>query len=466
MKDHIQSLILTPSLFEFPFSDSSEKHHPLLNPSGTQAQESTTIVKGTGVWDHLRKVLLYLQPHRPQRNLPEDIYYYLKHFIGSLDHGTELTIDSQFNHTLIPNFACSLAFLDPGWQAFGSTLRSLTLKGDVSLLVCVLEESVQLVKLDSLSVDIGRNKYGVDVEAAFSAFVWFIARHSGTLSALEIVSGDVVDFNWFSRGLERLPRLRRLKVQQPPSKEQSQCFAVQQFLLRHSDLITDLKWGYADAFLPHKDDGAQRTNDNTTIQTPFKITFSNIQQFSVSGSCPGSVHLNQALSFVERHQNILTNISFASWMLSLQDFALLTQAAASPVMKELDVGVELLTSRVFATLAAQFPSLEVLGLLYHKTGRMLAALSTRDSTLPITIAENLDTIHFVHGFVEFEEDMEALSLGAWPVEALNIRRYACSERQKYRVESVGKVIVAGLPKIGFVNGMYKDQFISNYHGMR
>ncbi|KXN86085.1 hypothetical protein AN958_10561 [Leucoagaricus sp. SymC.cos] len=81
---------------------------------------------------------------------------------------------------------------------------------------------------------------------------------------------------------------------------------------------------------------------------------------------------------------------------------------ALPAIKELEIGVELLTSRVFATLTARFPSLKVLSLSYDKTGHHL---TTCDSALSLTDVGDPDRVRFAYGFVEFREDMEKPNVG-------------------------------------------------------
>ncbi|KAJ3563824.1 hypothetical protein NP233_g8689 [Leucocoprinus birnbaumii] len=458
MKEHVKSLTLTATLFESPFPEGSEKSQPHLS-----TQDSIIISGDDDIWNRPRKALLYLRPFRSPRRRPEDIIHDLDRFVRSLDRVAHLTIDSHFNHTLIPNSTCSLRFLGAGWHAFGQTLRSLTLKGNLSLLESVLEDSIYLASLERLSVDLARNKHGVEVGAAYFALTQFIKRHSTALSTLEIVSADLADSNWFSQGLERLPRLQRLKIQQPPSEDHGQRSAMRQFLLRHIDTIVDLEWGYTDTHTPYKDD--RGASEESGSPPPLDITFPHIQRFAVCGSCPGSVYLQSAMTFIERHQKTLTSLSFISWSLGFKDFIRLAEKAASPVMEELDCDVFILTSSVFATLKVHFPSLQALGLSYGMLGRTLRETPpSRDPNIPITSVDELDSLDISGGLrlKVFGKDMDAVMLADWPIERLNLRESRrLVNKADYRIECVGKVIVARLPKVGFVNGMYRENFVAS-----
>ncbi|KAF9447401.1 hypothetical protein P691DRAFT_776155 [Macrolepiota fuliginosa MF-IS2] len=447
MKENIRSLTLIQTMFGFLVPE--ERTEAIENDRGDASPK--------GFWGRqLQKVFgLSYQTRKQLKEL--EVVRYLDRFIGNLRCVTELTINSHFNHALVPRSGCSLIFLDTSWRAFGPNLRRLALKGDVSLLEAVLQEAVYLVQLECLSVQIGRNRHGGDMGAALSALAKFTRRHSSTLNTLTIVSDDVVDFDVLNQGIGRLPRLQTLKVRQPPSGTSQHDRAARQFLLRHIDTITDLDWAFADVLLK---EGFHHWVDGADPLIPFNLKIPNIRSLAVGYVCPQSIRLTSVISFISCHQRSLTKLSLAFWMLSLDQFTLLVHGTASPILKELEISIATLTSRMFATLSICFPRLEILGLTYDKAGRQLGVTSTQGHSTPILATERLEGVRVAHGLSEFAEDMGKLWFGDWPVEALNIRKCFCSEWQGYRVGSVGGVLLASLPRVGFVNRMYREEFLS------
>lgn len=454
MKECVRSLVLATTLFEFPIFDEEETES--VDESGLR--NSGDRISPRSLWGRFKQALM--GSHQSNKYRPQDIVHYLNRFIKTLNHVTELTIDSHFNHALVPQSACSLALLGAAWETFGSTLRRLTLKGDLSLLEIVLQDSIHLESLEYLSVEIGRNRYGGDLSSTSSVLAHFIARHSPTLKTLEIFSNEIINLDLLTHGIGNLPHLRQLKFRQPPSNEPCHDSAIQKFLIRHKETITTFEWGYINPLVSWNIPPQPHDATIHSSKAPFNLAFPNLDQFAVGGTCPEPIYLRSAISFLERHQKNLTKLSFASWMLSPDEFATLVQTTTLPALKELDIGVEVLTSGVFTTLASKFPLLEVLGIAYDKTGRQLATSTTPDSTIPINAAEFGDRTRLVYGFAEFREDMEGLVLLDWPVQMLNIRRCACSEWQNHRAENVGKVVVAKLPRVGFVNGVYRESFLA------
>jgi hypothetical protein len=153
----------------------------------------------------------------------------------------------------------------------------------------------------------------------------------------------------------------------------------------------------------------------------------------------------------------LTKLSF-NWVLPWHIFFDFVDVATSPLIKELDISLRVLTCEVIAALVLQLPSIEILGLSYDKLNRQASTYYRSGKQIASSMGEWRSIYKEAYGVAEFKEDMETLDVSDWLVGILNIRCWP--EWQTPKPKDVWRVIVANLPKVEMVNGMYREDFMS------
>ena len=254
----------------------------------------------------------------------------------------------------------TIDFLTPGWDAFGSNLRSLQLKIPLEDLAKVLPSFPKhLGSLEDLSLSISRALFTTDETEIFRGFlIPFINTHHWGLRSL---SFDVADQNNISPLLEALvpmPSLRCFKLKQPFVGEQHTNFSgLQHFFKVHRSYLTRFDLDIIPTF------------------THLPITHAFFSQGCFSVPLPKLLHLSihlrhfpkqyagGMLSYIHQFRSTLRSLKVSHYQWTSESLRFLVEGF-TPIglLKELEVSIVEFGPDLLSTLAANLPNLEVLSL--------------------------------------------------------------------------------------------------------
>ena len=258
----------------------------------------------------------------------------------------------------------TIDFLAPGWEAFGSNLRSLQLKIPLEDLARVLPSFPEhLGNLEGLSLSIARALFTTDEIKIFRGIlIPFINTHHRGLRSL---SFDVADQNNISPLLEALvpmPSLRCFKLKQPFVDEQSTNFTgLHHFFKVHRSYLTRFDLEIISTFTHH----------------PVPYTF--FTQGCFGGPLPRLVHLSihlphfpeqyagGMLPYIHRFRSTLRSLKVSHYQWTSENLRSLVEGfTSSRLLGELEVSILEFSPDLLSTLAANLPNLEVLSLDFQK----------------------------------------------------------------------------------------------------
>lgn len=390
----------------------------------------------------------------------------LREFLGSLPNLTDLRIhypdlngqsavNDEDNSTivLLPQYGME--------TPYAATLTSLTLSGSVTAWKRVIQHHHEWPHLESfkIRVDTGHQNPNDDVYAIRLLLAPFIRRHSKTLKTVSFASTTAQDLTSLYDGIGWLPHLKNLEIQQPylpPSNNHSE--ALNQLLFRHRDTLTSFKWSFC---------ASSGTSTKVFVmnpqewfeQPPYHLTILSLQHLHLAFPEPFNPSFFEGtLFYCARHASTLTHLSLDGLTFTLPQFHELLLLVSSKQLKELAISLEVLTSAVLVNLSTKFPSLKVLRLSFTSVGRQK---SISEPTLVDPTAGGILKIPNVSVVKtwQFRHDMAALVLSSWHVVELYLRRNTDRGWREYKLDQVGRLVVKSLPRVGFVNGTYREEYL-------
>ncbi|KAF9450877.1 hypothetical protein P691DRAFT_700319 [Macrolepiota fuliginosa MF-IS2] len=382
-------------------------------------------------------------------------------FLWEVRNLTDLTIHyPDPRPEAIPGEAWSVGLLPEfgSGTPYASTLRSLTLSGSITTWKAIIPPRFEWPALERLSVraDMHFPNPNDDTYAIRLDLAPLVRRHAKTLKAVSFVSALDLDLTSLYDGVGWLPHLESLEIEQPylpPSRNHTD--ALNQFLLRHRETLTSFKW----SFVPLPDTNLRTLTPNAQDwfnQPPYHLTLPSLQRLHLTFPGPSNPGLFEGtLFYFARHASTLTHLSLNGLTFTLSQFHELLLLVGSKNIQDLDISLEILTSAVLTNLSTKFPLLKVLRLAYTSVGRQKV---TSGSALVDPTAGGILKIPNVSmvKMWQFKQDMAMLILPGWAVEEVYLKRNVDRE---YKVDHVGKMVVKSLPKVMFVNGMYRETFL-------
>ncbi|KAF7771614.1 hypothetical protein Agabi119p4_5925 [Agaricus bisporus var. burnettii] len=389
----------------------------------------------------------------------------LREFLSSLPNLTNL--DIHFPNSICPssdeNDSTIVLLQPPGNETpYDTTLKSLTITGSVVAWKQLIPHHYEWPRLETFRVriDSGHENPNDDVYAIRLILAPFIRRHSKTLKMLSIGSKIDQDLTSLYDGIGCLLHLETLEIEQPsftPSKNHTE--ALGQFLIRHRDNLTSFRWTFvtpsnvaaSQTFILHPQEWFE--------QPPYNLQLPRLRQMALT--LPGTSNL----SFFEgtnlycaRHASTLTHLSLNGLIMSLTQFRELLLLIGSKRLESLEISLEVLTSAVLINLSTKCPSLQCLHLAYSSVGRQKSLTEpvlvdpTAGGILKIPNVPMVNTWQFRH-------DMSVLVLGNWNVGELYLRKVGDRSWEEYKMDQVGRLIVKSLPRVEFVNGSYREDYV-------
>lgn len=388
----------------------------------------------------------------------------LREFLGNLPNLTDL--DIHYPRSLSPSSDendTTVALLQPprNETPYGATLTSLTITCSVVAWKQLIPHHYEWPRLETfrVRVDGGHENPSDDVYAIRLILAPFIRRHSETLKVLSFATNMEQDLTSLYDGIGWLLHLESLELEQPylaPSNNHTE--ALGQFLMRHRDSLISFKWTFIASL-----NGASQTltlhPQEWFEQAPYHIQLSRLQHLSLVLPGPSNSSFFEGTYFYcARHTSTLTHFSLNGSTLTPAQFQELILLIGSKRLRCLDISLEVLTSAVLMNLATKCPSLQRLHLAYASVGRQ------KSLTEPVLVDPTAGGILKIPNVPvvktwQFRQDMGALVLVNWNVAELYLRRVTDRSWEEYKMDQVGRLIVKSMPKVGFVNGLYREDYV-------
>ncbi|KAF5359439.1 hypothetical protein D9756_003476 [Leucocoprinus leucothites] len=389
-----------------------------------------------------------------------DLSFFLGHLpklraltIHHPDPGEETKHEDAWSLSLLPQCGSE--------APYATSLRTLALSGSIASwkrLIPHYYEWPHLVEFD-VKVDDGYQNAQDNTYALRLELAPFIRRHSKTLMGVSFRSAMALDLTSLYDGMGWLPHLESFEIEQPyfpPSLNHSD--ALNQLLLRHRDTLKSFKWSFVDpsgatvqSFKLNPQDWFE--------QPPYHLTLPSLRHLRLSFPGPSESALFEGAHFYcARHTSTITQLRLSGISLKLFQFHELLLLVGSKHLQELDISLDVLTSAVLSNLSTKFAALKTLRLTYASVGRQK---STSEPILVDPTAGGILKIPNVPVVKtwQFRQDMATLVLSGWQLVELYLKKSGDRSWREYKVDQVGKLVVKSLPRIGFVNDMYREAFL-------
>jgi hypothetical protein len=282
-------------------------------------------------------------------------------------------------------------------------------------------------------------------------------RHSKTLRNFSLNSSR--DFTWSQLyiALKDFPSLHGLEIVQYPlfllQKPVKTNTPLHELLYRHADTLTELKWSLF--FFPTllAFDPSQALLEHWSKHVPYDLTLPRLRHLrmdlGISVYTLSNPSFGGMLSYIARHSKTLTTLDFHSTLDLTFTYELL-ERISSPVLRNINLRLFVLTSNILVTMANKLPCLNTLGIYYFRVGR--ERRSESGSLLSLVSAVDAWTSRGDRLSLElqqFEEDMESVILTDWPVVTLSV------DSQPWRKVDFEKCVLRSMPCVEFINGKYR-----------
>ncbi|KAJ3563417.1 hypothetical protein NP233_g8955 [Leucocoprinus birnbaumii] len=400
-----------------------------------------------------------------EQTVRDEIIDELSSFLGRLPKLQELTVHhpnpGEETDSAEDEWSLSLLPHSETEAPYSTSLRSLTLSGSLIAWKRIIPHYYEWPHLENFSVKVDDgyqnaqdNTYALRLELAP-----FIRRHSKTLKSVSFRSAMELDLTSLYDGMGWLPRLESVEIEQPyllPSLNHSD--SLNQFLHRHHDTLKSFKWSFVDPSRATVQPFKLNPHD-WFEQSPYHLTLPCLRQLHLS--FPGlsnSALFEGALFYCTRHSTTITQLRLSGISLNLTQFHEFLLYVGSKNLQELDISLEILTSYVFSNLCLKFPALKTLRLAYSSVGRQK---SISEPTLVDPTGGGIlkiPNVPVVRTW-QFRQDMTTLVLSGWPLLELYFKKNGDKSWREYKPDQVGKLVVKSLPRIGFVNEVYRETFL-------
>ncbi|KXN93285.1 hypothetical protein AN958_00209, partial [Leucoagaricus sp. SymC.cos] len=393
----------------------------------------------------------------------EEMIDELTSFLGRLPKLTSLSVHQpDLNETGSENsWSISLLPHSESDAPYATSLRNLALSGSIANWKHIIPHHHEWPHLErfSVKVDSGHQNAQDNTYALRLELAPFIRRHSRTLKSISFASGLPLDLTSLYDGMGRLSRLEYFEVEQPYLQPtQNHGDALNQVLFRHCDTLKTFKWTFVNPSGSDTQSFALNPRD-WFEQPPYNLTLSSLRHLHLSFPAPSNPGLFEGtLFYCARHASTITHLSLSGITFTLPQLHELLLLVGSKHLEEFDIALEVLTSAVLSNLSVKLPFLKVLRLVYTSVGRQK---STSEPTLVDPTAGGILKIPNVSVVKtwQFRQDMTGLVLSRWQVVELFLRRNGDRSWRDYKVDQVGKLVVKSLPKVGFINGTYREVFL-------
>ncbi|KAF9450896.1 hypothetical protein P691DRAFT_809245 [Macrolepiota fuliginosa MF-IS2] len=384
----------------------------------------------------------------------------LRGFVNALKRLTKLTIEwdaSWGGPDLFDGPAELLVTI--GWQAYSSNIRELELNISVEICERVVLPSLRLDRLETLILRLEKFYTNTDdTEIIRKTLVPFVLGHINTLKALTFKSFQNLDMTTFFQNIGHIPNLKRLHIQQPylgVGYTHSNSFLLHLYV----DTLVDFSWDFYEAPDPRFN---YTPAEVWFAQPPYHVKFLNLRHLALGlRGFPLREYFDEIASYIETHHDTLVTLKLTGWAFDMNQFHKLVERIASPSLVELELSVDVLCSAVILDLAENFSCLQVLHLSYNEVGRQVWVPDLQ-AYRPAEPPSDADPVPHTGATLQvkisqFVEDVSVLCLPCWRLSALSLAggtRYL-----RLTTARVGSLLLKGLPRVGFINGLYREDFL-------